>query len=368
MVPLWRKNKAEVQAQKDLVYSMVRILAQNQGDVLYELLTILEPFYGEGSVLSVVVSETKDILATTQEDVIEAIRHTANGVKDIKSSHRYIREERNAMYFRAPFQCIQVIPFRNMGKKGAFLLIEQETIREPYLERCFEVLEIATRMQLYEYMANKNAEMDRKTLLYTRDKLIENMKMSGRMDTYLGVFSLLNGDDIGLAEGMAGFDRAMLNMADVLRKHYGKDCYLLADAKIAVLAKGTVFEAAGAMQTCLDTFVEHHPLLKVGAVLSPNADEVYRIMYLCEKASESCSADAVLVIRNPEEYLNTGGEIVEMIYNGRTREEGKEVFQKATDDSKESECESKEGLQGDNEYLHYVFETGFDKMELFEGL
>lgn len=368
MVSLWKKNKAEVQTQKDMVYSMVRILAQNQGDVLYELLAIMEPLYGAGSVLSIVISESKEILATTKEDSIEAIRHTAYGVKDAANPHTYIREERNAMYFRVPFQYIQVIPIRSIGKNEAFLMVEQEYLMEPYLDRCFEVLEIATRMQMYEYLAKKNREIDRKTLLGTRDMLVERMKICGKQDTYLGVFSLLNGNDIGLAQGLAGFDRAMLDMAEVLRNAFDKNCYLLADARIGVLVKGTVFEAAAALQSCLDIFVERHPLLKVGAVLSPYADEVYRIMYLCEKASDSCSVDAVLVIRNSEDFLNTGGEIVEMIYNGRTREEGKEAFQKPPGENKESEGKPEAGLHGDGEYIQYVFETGFDKMDLFEGL
>lgn len=366
MISLKRRKRGDEPVQKDMVYSMVRILAQNQGDVLYELLSIMQPFYGSGSVLSIVVSDTKEILATTQEEGREAIRHTANGVRDVDRPRRYVREEKNALYFRYLFQSIQIIPFRNMGNKGAFLLVEQESALEPCLDRCLEVLEIAARMQMYEYLAKKNTEIDRKTLLFTRDKLVECMKSCENKDIFLGVFSLLNGDIIGLEKGMAGLDRAMLDMADVIRNHFGENCYLLADAKIGVLVNGTAFEAAGALQICLDTFVEHYPLLKVGAVLSPNADEVYRIMYLCEKATESCAGDMVLVIRNAEEYLNTGGEVVEMIYNGRAREEEMETFQNTSGESKT--CEPEEGLQGDSEYLNYVFETGFDKMELFEGL
>lgn len=368
MISLFGKHKADIQAQKDLVYSMVRILAQNQGDVLYELLALVAPLYGEGSVLSVIEQETKDILATTQEEAMEAIRHTASGVKDMTRPHRYIREEQNAMYFRSPFQYIQVIPFRRIGEKGSFLLVEQEKPLEPDLERCFEVLEIAARMQLYEYLAIRNAAIDQKTLLQTRDMLVERMKSLGKEEVYLGVCSLLNKDDIGLSEGVAGLDRSMFDMADVLKNVFGKDCYRLADTKIGVLVKGSAFEASGALQGCLDTFAESYPLLKVGAVLSPICDEVYRIMYLCEKACESCAVDMVLVIRNAEEYLNTGGEVVEMIYTGRPREEGKEAFQKETEDRQEESCTSEEGLHEGSGYVKYVFETGFEKMEPFEGL
>ena len=368
MISLFGKHKPDMQVEKDLVYSMVRILSQNQGDVLYELLALVAPFYGEGSVLSVIESDTKDILATTQEEALEAIRHTARGVKDINRPHRYLREEKNAMYFRSPFQYIQVIPFRRIGKKGSFLLVEQEKPLKPELERCFEVLEIAARIQLYDYLAIKNAEMDKKTLLQTRDMLVERMKSWGKDEIYLGVCSLLNKDDIGLREGVAGIDRAMFDMADVLKNVFGKDCYRLADTKISVLVKGPVFEATGALQGCLDTFVERYPLLKVGAVLSPICDEVFRIMYLCEKACESCAADMVLVVRNAEDYLNTGGEVVEMIYTGRPREEGKEAFRKDTKDRQEEPCTPEEGLHESSGYVKYVFETGFEKMEPFDGL
>lgn len=160
----------------------------------------------------------------------------------------------------------------------------------------------------------------------------------------------------------------MLDMADCLKKVFGMGCYRLADTKLGVLLKGPVFEAAGDLQGCLDTFAESYPLIKVGAVMSPVCDEVYRIMYLCEKACESCAVDMVLVIRNAEEYLNTGGEIVEMIYNGRPREEGKEAFQKEQEDRKEEACKPEDGLQDVRGYVKYVFETGFEKMEPFEGL
>ena len=366
MISLLKKKKVNIETQKDLVYSMVRVVAQDQGDVLYELLELMAPFYGEGSVLSVIENESRDVLATTREEDKEPIKHTASGVKDVKNAHRYVREEKNAMYFRSPFTSIQVIPFRSIGKKGAFLLVEQERILEPSLERCFEVLEIATRMRMYEYLAKKNATVDRKTLLPNRDMLVAQMKKADK-EMYLGMFTLLNKDGIGLQEGVAGIDRAMYDMADVLRRAFSKDCYQVADNKIGVLIKGPAFEAAGALQECLDTLVESHPSLKVGAVLSPMADEVYRIMYLCEKACESCAVDTVLVIRNAEEYLNTGGEIVEMIYNGRTGEEVREEFQKEPEEHVKENA-PQQGLDQEGEYLKYVFETGFEKMEPFEGL
>ena len=368
MRSLFKKKKVNIQIQKDLVYSMVRVIAQNQGDVLYELLELIAPFYGEGSVLSVIESESKEVLSTTCESDKEMIRHTASGVKDVKTPRRYVRQEKNAMYFRAPFSSIQVIPFRSIGDRGAFLMVEQKHVKEPSMDRCYEVLEIATRMKMYEYLANKNATVDRKTLLPNRDILVARMK-DQNIDNklYLGMFSLLNTEGIGLKEGVAGIDRAMYDMADVLKRAFGKDCYLVADNKIGVLIEGPVFEAAGHLQQCLDTLVENHPSLKVGAVLSPMADEVYRIMYLCEKACESCSVDTVLVIRNAEEYLNTGGEVVEMIYNGRTGEGVKETFQQEPEEEKET-IAPESGLDADGEVLKYDFGSTFKEMELFENL
>lgn len=368
MFPFLRKTKVDVQVQKDLVYSMVRIMAQNQGNVLYELLKLIEPFYGEDSVLSVVEEESKEILSTTQEEETDAIHRTALGVRNLEKPHRYIREEKNAMYFRASFTSIQVIPFSRCGKNQAFLLVEQTKKAEPCLERALEVLEIAVRMRLYEYLIKKNAAYDRKTLLKTREKLVEHLKADTESEEFLGVFSLINKEEIGLRDGIVGIDRAMIDMADVLKDAFGKDSYLMADTKIGVVLKGPVFEAAGALQGCLDTFVEYFPRLKVGVVLSPRTDEVFRILYLCEKACESCKADMVLVIRNPEEYLNTGGEIMEMIYNGRPGEEGKEGVHEPDNKDDFSSCEPQEGFDDDNEYVEFVFETGFERMDPFGDL
>ncbi|MBR2037730.1 MAG: hypothetical protein IKB01_02355 [Lachnospiraceae bacterium] len=358
MLSFFRKNNVDVQPEKDLVYSMVRLLSQNQGDVLYELLISLEPFYGEGCVLSVVERDTRDLLATTKEEQKEAIRRTAMGVRELEKPQRYIREEKNAMYFRSPFTSIQVFPFRCCGKSRAFLMVEQKFVLEPSLGRAFEVLEIAVRMRMYEYLAERNISFDRKTLLRTRDKLVERMKGSVDTDEYLGVFSLINKEELGLREGIVGIDRAMLDMADVIRNAFGENGYVLADTKVGVVLKGPVFEAAGSLQSCLDTFVEYFPRLKIGVVLSPRTDEVFRILYLCEKACESCQQDMVLVIRNPEEYLNTGGEIVEMIYNSRPGEEEKEGNTANPGKSKSEACEPEDGLEGDGEYVEYVFEAG----------
>ena len=117
-----------------------------------------------------------------------------------------------------------------------------------------------------------------------------------------------------------------------------------------------------------DTFVEYFPRLKVGVVLSPKTDEVCRILYLCEKACESCKADMVLVVRNPEEYLNTGGEIMEMIYNGRSREEDKEGVHESDKSGGTASSEQQTGFDDDDEYVEFVFETGFEKMDPFSGL
>lgn len=366
MFSFFQKNKVDIKVQKDLVYFMVRTLYKNQGDVLQELLVLLKPFYGEDCVLSVVEEESKEIFSTTKEAEKEAIKRTAMGVRDLERPHKYLWEEKNAMYFRHPYRIVWVIPFRRYGKNRAFLLVEQKDDLCPSLELALEVLEIAVRMRLYEYLAKRNAVYDRKTMLKTRDQLVERLKTECEKEEFLGVFSLLNKEAIGLREGITGIDRAVMDMADVLKNTFGKNGYLLADTKMAVVLKDSVFEAAGALQGCLDTFVEYFPRLKVGVVLSPKTDDVFRILYLCEKACETCMSDTVLVIRNPEEYLNTGGEIMEMVYNGRFREE-EGVFKSPVEEKKVSE-DSNQGLGEANEYAEYSFETGFENMDPFGSI
>ena len=368
MGSFFRRNQCDTQTKKDLVYSMVRVVAQNQGDVLYELLELLSTYYGKNSVLSIVDSEYREILATTVPDEMkEAVKRTAASVKEASKRGRYLKEERNGLYFRTPFDNILVIPFRKIGDKHAFLMIEQVGYRNPVLDRCYEVLEIAVCMTMYEFGAKKNATLDRKTMLKTRDTLVKVLVAKSDEPCYVGMFQLLNADGIGLKGGMIRVDRAMYDLAQVVKQEFGKDCYLAGETKIAVIASGEVFDVASRIQSCLDRLVEAHPVLKVGAVLSPMVDEIYRILYLCEKACEEASIDTVLIIRNPEEYLNIGGELIEMIYNGRTGKEVKEVFEE--DQAETGARPDPESVpKTEDEYISFAWDSPFPKMEPFDGL
>lgn len=355
---------------KDIVFSMVRILAQKEGDAVSELLGMICPYFGEESVLSVVESSYRDIISTTEsQGATEALKKTAASIKDVENRRHYFREEKNGIFFRIPHNCVRIIPFREMGERTCFLMVEQAKSIEPGLDRCIEVLEIAVRMELYEYVAQKNASMDFKTKLPTRDLLVKKLREMEGTQCFLGMFYLLNGDDIGLAEGIAGLDRVLYDVSRVVERFFSRQCYMVADRKLAVWSVGSMFEIASRLQLCMDAIVSQVPDAKMGCVLSPMVDEIYRAMYLCERACEDVSKDTVLVIRNPEEYLNTGGEVMELVYIGQS---GEEVKEGSSEGLKEgpvfNENKDAGGAVPDDEIFTYDWEGGFDKMESYEGL
>lgn len=323
MIRISKHRKGGFLSQKDLLFSMVHILSQDVGDVLYELLMMLRPCYGEESCLSIVEIGSRKILSTTEgESGLCDLNKVAVSIKTTGKERRYIKEEIGGSWIRRPYQYGWVIPLPYEEKEAAFLLVEQVVDQTPDVERCVELLNIAIRLQKERVFQEKKTQIEKEGLLLSREDLLLRLEEENKKEypesTYIGVFSIIHKEEMKRSSKKKDL---FLDMVLTLGTEFPNDCYRISDGVLAVWLTEDFFEGCSKLQDGMDLLIETCPMFASGAALIPLQKDSYQTMYLCEKCVKELKEDTVVVIREPESYLLSGLGRIKRVYNGKNTRE-----------------------------------------------
>lgn len=293
-----RKEETAPISQDKLVLRMNRLLASEDRVPLRELLQVMEVCF-DNAVLSVVYGNERSILATTgSRDEVVDIENVAYRIKDTENKEYYLRSEVNGLYFRKGMHCIRVFPFSRVVNVPCFLLVEQESVTkgDMNIDRAIDFLSIAVRLLVLTKSGNEKKRKGGELL--SRDTFLECLRTAdSECERYLGVFHFANMREMNVKVGMNGVDDIINGISSTLQKEFPDAVCRISTSKFAVILSGEMYYAVCAFQDVLDAITDVFPKANIKCVTTVVEEDIYRIMYLCEKVSETTKGDAVVVIR-----------------------------------------------------------------------
>ncbi len=303
------KQKEETPAisQDKVVLRMNRLLASESEVPLRELLQVVAVCFGECT-LSIVYGKERSVLATTgSRDELGDIENVAYRVKDTESKEYYLRNEVNGLYFRKGMNCIRIFPFGQVVNESCFLMVEQESHMKGAMniDRVIDFLSIAVRLMVLTKDRKNQHEKGQEIL--SRDEFMDCLRAADNKrdekEMYIGMFYFANIQQLNAKEGVNGVEDAINGIASILSKAFPKAVCRISSTKFAVVICGEMYYVVCSLQDRLDEIAEAFPKANVKCVVTKVLEDIYRVMYLCEKASENISKDAVVVLREIEEEL-----------------------------------------------------------------
>lgn len=307
-----------------LTADLIRVMTEYEEGYLEEMLSLLAPVYGAGSVLSVISAERK-VIASTDEDT-EAVEHMARSIQVMDKKCYYLRNEKNSVAFRMPFNCVRVVPLIYRNKSTHYLVIEQQENRPVVADRCINLLSLAVRTYCTEVLLTDFSYINVHTGFKNRDALIrlwysETTRNSGFL--YLGLI-MLDRDKM-LVEGVSleEYDAQLGILAGILQNAFHKDdVFCIGENRFAILLKDSMYECVAQLQDVIEICTEKNSVIVRGAVAFMD-DDIYKALHICERACvASDTGEAVILIRNKEVDLNV---TEEKFYSGQqSRKGGKE--------------------------------------------
>jgi len=282
-----------------LLSTMVKVAMEAQEDALYEMLQILHPLF-EKSILSIVKISGREVIASTEEPEKKAeLGKMACGLKEPLKEGYFLRNQKNNLWFRRGIGCIRIIFLPYAGKTNYMLVVEQEEKTTVSMGRTVGLLSMAVHLYVSEKEIQELYYVDPLTRLLNRDALIQYMKESCEKTTYIGMFFLCNSKEMLLDNGYIYFDNSMCRAAGILKEVFPENVYRVGDDKVAVCLEGEMYENVSRMQNAIDRMVQEIPEAVFSATLvsSKISDDLYKLLYVCEKTCLTVSRDTVLVVR-----------------------------------------------------------------------
>lgn len=350
----WKEGKDK------LLAGLVRILAEYEEGYLEEMLTVLAPLYGEGSDLSIVALSDRSVLATTAEKGDE-VAYMLKSIKELNRKCYYLRNEKNSIRYRPQCNCIRIVPLIYRKNCTHVLVIEQRKNIPVVMDRCVELLALATREYSMEKTISDFNYLDIHTGLPNRDQFIRDaQKVYGTQAFYIGLIALNRDEVLSQGVSLEEYEGYSSVIAEVLKDAFCEQVYCVGESLFAVLLSGHVYECIARMQDVMDICSEKKSLIVNGAV-APLDYDVRKAMYLCEKACEKANSYLVILIRDSNVDFNV---TEEKFYSGNIK--GKEgvgvdvVFEETIKEPKErcvsEECEEIQEEETEED-MSFFFDT-----------
>lgn len=312
--------------QDKVVLRMNRLLASEEEIPLKELLRLLDVYFEDG-VVSIVYGEERDILATTgSRDEVVDIENVAFRIKDTENKEYYLRSEVNGLYFRKGYHCIRVFPFSQVVNEPCFLLVEQKTVigSDINMDRVIDFLSIAVRLHILT--RDKVGKRKSGDVLLERDDFLGCLRREDVSENgFLGVFHIANMQELNKKVGNNGVDTIINDISSIMERVFPEAVCRISTTKYAVVVCGEMYQAVCMLQDVLDDISSSYPKVKVKCVTTKVCEDIYRTMYVCERASENVGGDAVVVIREGGEEFVDGRMEQTAYYNADDVEEYEDV-------------------------------------------
>ncbi len=294
---------------QNVTLAMIKVLTEGRGDSLRELLFMCSPYFGDGE-LSIIRSNERSIVASTYEEVYHArTENVALYVKEVDKKRHYLKMGENGLFFPKGVECIRIYPLAPMGGAKSFLLVEQSENIDNHSERMLDVLSIATRIYLQEINQYRAMKTDYLTGLGNRDALMDFLEnVDVRKEGYLAMYGLLDVPQYVEDGDMTKLHMIMGNMADILTEAFGKEVFRVGDGKICVWSSGNMYEIVSTLQDCLDKMVTMENGVHIACVVNRYGGELYKSLYLCEKACDEDMGDAVMLVREEDGLFDVSEE------------------------------------------------------------
>lgn len=322
-----KKEESALVSQDKIVLRMNRLLASEQKPPLRDLMRLLEVYFGE-SVISIVYGTDRVILATTgSRDDISDIENVAYRIKDTENKEYYLRSEVNGLYFRKGIHCLRIFPFSPVVNEPCFLMVEQESVTrgDVNIDRVVDFLSIAVRLRVLTEDRNDGKRV-REGELLSRDEFLERLRVTDSdEESFIGVFHFSNMRTLNEKLGNKSVDAVINGISSMLKKAFPESVCQISTTKFAVVIGGEMYSAVCALQDVLDEISDSFSKAKVKCVATKVCEDIYKVMYICEKASENVSGDAVVVIRECETDFDSDNMEETTYYQAEDMEEVEDI-------------------------------------------
>lgn len=303
-----------------LLSMMLRALVENESNAIYELLSMLSLYFGK-SILSIVHVESREVMVTTETATsIEGIKKVVQSVRVLEKTQYFLRNQKNNVWFRGEYDCVRTYPLTYGGMVRYVLLVEQkENITSP-IDKALSLLVLATQLYASEKALEESYYVDGGTKLPNRDALLHVLHGVHEF-RYVGMFFVRNTQEFLLKEGYTAFDKLLGRMVSECGSLFSKQLYRMSEDKFVVLLSGEMFECVSLMQNAMDVLVREVPELSCSATIVDLSlsDDLYKVLYACEKACRDATRDVVLVVRSVEDVEENPKE--DVFVSGKYKEE-----------------------------------------------
>lgn len=289
--------------QEDSLAHMVHIIREGGKNCLFELLDYLSPMYGEGSVLSVVDSFSRDVIASTQSEDLEQLRAVAMSLKEVTRKGYYLKHEKSSVCFRSGFSCIRYVPLYYHGICLYVLMIEQiknQSFGADRSDRCMDLLTIAVYLHMNDVIARNASFTDTSSGLPNREQFVKdaerclNRECDRVGQVWIGLLAFYGRS--GFTEEDIGYQTGMLKrVLALLRSQYKGEVYCINSCALGILVEGDAFESSTTLYDIMDCCATLADISLCAAV-TPLTKDVRRELYLCESAVLGQTEEGVVAI------------------------------------------------------------------------
>lgn len=334
---LLKNNKATSKSQDRLLPTMIRVMMENEDNVVYELLQVLSAAFGE-CCLSIIKVADRTVVFTTEEKALhDEMVHMAQSIKDVCKNRYYLINQKNNVWFREGYYCIRTIPLMYANRTKYVLVVEQEENITMEMDRAIGLLAIAVHVQMMEKEIVESYYVDSMTGLPNRDSLIRFLENPKEL-TFVGMFYLRNAKEILFNSNYEGLDKVVRTAVGIIGEVYQGMLFRISEDKLAVCMGLDLFSSVSSMQNCIDKLVQVLPesVFSASIISVKVSNELYKILYACEKACTEASKDTVTVIRSIENMDDSARE--EDVYVSGTYKE-KDVVDVTVEEVKADEMQ-----------------------------